>query len=191
MPLSPDRPAIRVFRKGDPLTADRFNELQGAVITDIQIHGPPGTRTIRKGNSLAIFLPTQPAAPPGVFWVQVAGDETGIGYYYGNVLMPPVATLNPLSPAPGDNGEPNTEEIVILNTGPLETGHVLTDTTDGPVSVTDFLATWWGMTNEDPPRRVARIFGLNPYECSGGGEEMEAMVADDNDPGTELDDGTY
>jgi hypothetical protein len=96
----------------------------------------------------------------------------------------------PLSPAPGDNGEPNTEEIVILNTGPLETGHVLTDTTDGPVSVTDFLATWWGVTNEDPPRRVARIFGLNPYECSTSEEpEPEAMVADDNVEGTNIDDG--
>jgi hypothetical protein len=105
--------------------------------------------------------------PPGPFWVRVAGNETGTGVYYGYLLSPSNQTIDPAAP-PADTTwlDSTGEEIVILNHGPLEDGHVLTDTTDGVVTQTDFMATWNGTTTDDPPRRVAIILGLNPYTCS-------------------------
>jgi hypothetical protein len=188
MPLSPDRPGIRPWKAKEPVDHKRLNEMQAAALTDITVG--PGLRMVRKGNSVAVGLAEQRRPAAGNFDVRISGALAGTGYYVGHVVSAPTIPHNPLSPGPARNGEAGTEEIVIYNKGPLETGHVLTDTTDGPVTQTDFEARWWGMTNEDPPRRVARIFGLNPYECSTSEEpEPEAMVADDNVEGTNIDDG--
>ena len=99
--------------------------------------------------------------------MRVQGNETGTGVYWGVLLRPSNQTIDPAAP-PADITwlEDAGEEIVILNHGPLEDGHVLTDTTDGVVTQTDFHATWNGQTNETPPRRVAIILGINPYACS-------------------------
>ena len=160
MPLSPDRPSIRPWAKGQPVDHRRLNELQGAVITDIQIHGPPGTRWIRKGNSFALFLPEPPPASPAPFWVYVHAPLTGGGKYYGYIAGAPGTAISVTTDlASAEMFTSAGEEVVIFNT--LENGtpdHILTD--PGGIPNRPILA-WWhpgrAETDEDPPRRICLI----------------------------------
>ena len=199
MPNSPDRPAIRPWAKGQPVDHRRLNELQGAVITDIQIHGPPGTQTIRKGNSLAIFLPTPPPAPSGTFRVLVLGPESGAGKYYGHVVRgesTPVSVTTDLAVADLGCSIADDEEVVIFNTleKDMPGSHWLTD---GAVVPGYPIVAWWhdggAVTDETPPRRIACISDVGRFHnCPEEEEEEEAMMAfDDNDGVGGLDDGTY
>ena len=102
------------------------------------------------------------------FLVRITGNRTGAGFYAGVVVQRPTQPINPdVTPTSDADGLDGTETIVIFNKGAeLGSGHALTDTTDGAVTQTDFPAQWWGMSDDEPPQRVAVIVGSNPYECA-------------------------
>lgn len=64
MALAPDRPSLHPWFRGQSLDHRRFNDLQGAVITDIT--AGPGLLMARKGNSVVLRAidKSRPAAPP-------------------------------------------------------------------------------------------------------------------------------
>ncbi len=134
-----------------------------------------GKRVRNTRRRIYIDDPPPPPPPPNrderPLWVRVVGNEVGAGVYYGSIVCPPFTaidvTLAVTLTAPAYGFELLDEDIVIINKGPeLGSGHSLTDTTDGAVTQTDFPADWWGVTDEETPRRVAVISASNPYECS-------------------------
>lgn len=164
--MATQRP-LRDWDEGDPLSASHLQEAIDMLRPLSSIVGGGITEVTQFPEGTAIYTPEQTPGPPGVIWVRVLGNETPTGYYYGRLLRTANQTIDLASaPAPTTWLEDTGEDVVIQNHGPLEDGHVLTDTTDGVVTQSDFQATWNGTTNEDPPRRVAIILGLNPYACS-------------------------
>lgn len=101
MPLAPDRPDVLPWSRGQPITADRLNRIQSAVITDLTVG--PGLKVLRKGNSVSITLANERRFIRNAVLVTVGTALTPGGLYTGTTtkfaLATGVTALDPASAA--------------------------------------------------------------------------------------------
>jgi hypothetical protein len=160
---SPDDPSIRPWAPRQPVDHRRLNILQERVVTDITVG--PGLRLWRKGNSVSIGLmdSSRRATAPEV-WVRISGTESQDGCYSGNLITWPSAAVDPATVDHTTFGTAG-EAAFIINKGPEigDSGHALRES---PINSTDFRGTVIGMTNEETPRRVVVINGVDIGACT-------------------------
>jgi hypothetical protein len=138
------------WKSGDAITAARLEEMRRTAITEVRVG--PGLSVQRVGNAVVISRTPDPRAMLTVS-VRVKDNATGNEAYFGYVLLPPTTkpTENSNSSDAVSGSEPpgDYDALIFNRQGNGQATHSITDTTDGPQIVNDFIAHTYGEHTSD------------------------------------------